>query len=57
MCGGGIVRSGLGRVVYALASEQFIALNPGGGWPVVLQEGPALFDEARGPIEEFYRSR
>ena len=57
MCTGGIARSGLGRVVYALASEQFITLNPGGGWPVVPQEGPALFDEARVPIEEFYRSR
>jgi len=56
MCGGGIVRSGLGRVVYALATEQFLTLNPGGGWPVVPLEGPALFDEARAPIEEFYRS-
>ena len=57
MCSGGIVRSGLGRVVYALATEQFLTLNPRGRWPVVKQEGPALFDEARAPIEEFYRSR
>jgi tRNA(Arg) A34 adenosine deaminase TadA len=57
MCSGGIVRSGLGRVVYALATEQFLTLNPGGDWPVVPQEGPALFDEARVPIEAYYRSR
>lgn len=55
MCTGGIVRSGLGRVVYALATEQLIELNPGSEWPVVEPEGPALFDEARVPIEEFYR--
>ena len=57
MCTGGIVRSGLGRVVYALATEQFLRLNPGSDWPVVPQEGPALFEEARVPIEEFYRPR
>ncbi len=55
MCTGGIARSGLGRVVYALATEQFHTLNPGSDWPVVPQEGPALFEEARVPIEEFYR--
>ena len=57
MCTGGIARSGLGRVVYALATEQFLRLNPGSDWPVVPQEGPALFEEARVPIEEFYRPR
>jgi tRNA(Arg) A34 adenosine deaminase TadA len=57
MCAGGIARSGLGRVVYALATEQFLRLNPGSDWPVVPQEGPALFEEARVPIEEFYRPR
>jgi tRNA(Arg) A34 adenosine deaminase TadA len=56
MCSGGIVRSGLGRVVYALATEQFLTLTPDGGWPVVPHEGPALFDEARVPIEAYYRS-
>ncbi|MFD0689015.1 nucleoside deaminase [Actinomadura fibrosa] len=55
MCTGGIVRSGLGRVVYALSTEQLVALNPSGAWPTVPQEGPALFDEARTPIEEYYR--
>jgi tRNA(Arg) A34 adenosine deaminase TadA len=57
MCSGGIVRSGLGRVVYALASEQLLSLNPGSRWPVVTPEGPALFEEARVPIEAYYRSR
>jgi len=55
MCTGGIARSGLGRVVYALSSEQLITLNPGSRWPAVTQEGPALFEEARAPIEEYYR--
>ena len=54
MCGGAIERSGLGRVVFALSSEQFAALNPGFGWPAVRYEGPALFDEARVPIDGYY---
>lgn len=56
MCGGAIVRSGLGRVVYALSAEQYGQLNPAGGWPDVPYEGPALFDEARVPIETYYSS-
>ncbi|MCP2342528.1 nucleoside deaminase [Actinomadura rupiterrae] len=55
MCTGGIVRSGLGRVVYALSTEQLIELNPGSSWPTVPQDGPALFDEARIPIDTYYR--
>ncbi|MEU5563292.1 MULTISPECIES: nucleoside deaminase [Micromonospora] len=56
MCTGGIVRSGLGRVVYALATDQLVELNPASGaWPAVAQDGPALFDEARVPIDAFYR--
>ncbi|MEU1166669.1 nucleoside deaminase [Streptomyces sp. NPDC090075] len=55
MCGGGIVRSGIGRVVYALSTEQLIELNPSGDWPTVPQDGPALFDEARAPIDAHYR--
>lgn len=55
MCTGAIVRSGIGRVVYALATEQLVQLNPGSGWPEVPQDGPALFDEARVPIERYYR--
>lgn len=58
MCAGGIARSGLGRVVYALSAEQHAELNAqSGGWPAVAQDGPALFDEARVPIEAYYRSR
>jgi tRNA(Arg) A34 adenosine deaminase TadA len=55
MCTGGIVRSGLGRVVYALSVEQFAELSLVPDWPTVAQEGPALFEEARIPIEEYYR--
>ncbi|MFD6876341.1 MULTISPECIES: nucleoside deaminase [unclassified Streptomyces] len=57
MCAGGIVRSGLGRVVYALSTEQLIELNPqSGAWPTVRQDGPALFGEARVPVDGYYRS-
>lgn len=56
MCTGGIVRSGLGRVVYALSTEQFVEINPSGGWPTVVQDGPALFDEASAPIAAYYRT-
>ncbi len=55
MCTGGIARSGLGRVVYALSTDQFYEVNPGSEWPVVPQEGPALFEQARVPIEEYYK--
>jgi tRNA(Arg) A34 adenosine deaminase TadA len=55
MCTGAIVRSGLGRVVYALATDQLVGLNPGSDWPVVPQDGPALFQEARVPIEAYYQ--
>ncbi len=57
MCSGAIVRSGLGRVVYALSARQWAQLNPGAEWPSVPSEGPALFDEARIPIDRFYRPR
>ncbi|MEU6977391.1 MULTISPECIES: nucleoside deaminase [unclassified Streptomyces] len=58
MCTGALVRSGVGRVVFALATEQLIALNPeSGAWPAVPQDGPALFDEARRPIEAYYGAR
>jgi hypothetical protein len=45
----------LGRVVYALSTQQFTLLSPEPDWPSVAQEGPALFEEARVPIEEYYR--
>ncbi|MFF3501548.1 nucleoside deaminase [Streptomyces sp. NPDC003247] len=56
MCAGGIVRSGIGRVVYALSTAQLVELNPqSGDWPTVVQDGPALFEEARAPIDAYYR--
>jgi tRNA(Arg) A34 adenosine deaminase TadA len=57
MCTGAIVRSRLGRVVYALSTQQLTGLNPGSDWPTVAQEGPALFEEARAPIEDYHRPR
>lgn len=47
MCYGAIQRSGLGRVVFALATEQLGELVPGSGWPRVELDGPHLFDEVR----------
>jgi tRNA(Arg) A34 adenosine deaminase TadA len=55
MCHGAIARSGLGRVVYALSTEQWAQLNPGFEWPHVPSDGPALFDEARIPIDRSHR--
>ncbi|MEU3524183.1 nucleoside deaminase [Streptomyces sp. NPDC038707] len=56
MCHGGIVRSGIGRVVHALSTEQLVALNPSSGaWPTVPQDGPALHDEACVPVAAYYR--
>jgi tRNA(Arg) A34 adenosine deaminase TadA len=55
MCSGAIARSGLGRVVFALSSEQLGALgatSPDAREVVV--DGPALFDEARVPVEGYY---
>ncbi|MEV6413926.1 nucleoside deaminase [Kribbella sp. NPDC051718] len=54
MCTGAIERSGLGRVVYALSGEQLHGLKPGGGFAAVPQEGPALYDEARVPVDGYY---
>ena len=54
MCAGAIERSGLGRVVFALSNDQLTALKPGGGRPGVPQEGPALHEEARIPVEGYY---
>ena len=54
MCTGAIARSGLGRVVFALAGEQLRSL--GAASPAaaeVVYEGPALFDEARVPIDGY----
>ena len=55
MCSGAIARSGLGRVVYALSTEQWAQLNPGSDRPGVPSDGPALFDEARIPIDRYHQ--
>jgi tRNA(Arg) A34 adenosine deaminase TadA len=55
MCAGAIERSGLGRVVFALSTEQLNELKPGGGFPPVPQEGPGQHEEARAAVEGYYR--
>ncbi len=56
MCAGGIVRSDIGRVVFALSTGQLVELTPdSGAWPMVAQDGPALFEEARTPIDLYCR--
>ena len=58
MCTGAIARSGLGRVVFALAGEQLEQLKPPGSVSPdaarIAFEGPALFDQARVPIDDYY---
>jgi tRNA(Arg) A34 adenosine deaminase TadA len=54
MCAGAIERSGLGRVVFALSNDQLTALKSGHHRPDVPQEGPALYEEARVPVEGYY---
>ncbi|MFI6444424.1 nucleoside deaminase [Kitasatospora sp. NPDC050543] len=54
MCAGAIDRSGLGRVVFALSNEQLAALKPPVTGPGVQSAGPALYEEARVPVEGYY---
>ncbi|SDN31212.1 nucleoside deaminase [Allokutzneria albata] len=54
MCQGAIARSGLGRVVFALSTEQLLGLKSGGDFPVVPTEGPALFEEAKAAVDGYY---
>lgn len=54
MCTGALARSGLGKVVFALSGEQLNGLKTTGDFPAVPLEGPALYDEARVPVEGFY---
>jgi tRNA(Arg) A34 adenosine deaminase TadA len=58
MCRGAIARSGLARVVFALSGEQVQELKPLGAvspdMAEVAYEGPALFAEARVPIDGYY---
>ncbi|MEH1163930.1 nucleoside deaminase [Micromonospora sp. CPCC 205539] len=55
MCATAISRSGLGRIVFGLSGEQFEAVKPATP-PLapVRYEGPALFAEARTPIDNYY---
>lgn len=54
MCTGAIERSGLGRVVFALSTEQLGTLKPPATATGAVLEGPALFDEARVPVQGYY---
>jgi tRNA(Arg) A34 adenosine deaminase TadA len=54
MCSGALARSGLGKVVFALSGEQLDGLKSTGGFPDVPLEGPALYDEARVPVDGYY---
>src|SRR5215218_433337 len=58
MCTGAIARSGLGRIVFALSGDQLAEFKPPGAVSPdaaqVAYEGPALFDEARVPIDGYY---
>jgi tRNA(Arg) A34 adenosine deaminase TadA len=54
MCSGALARAGLGRVVFALSGEQLGGLKTTGNFPAVPLEGPALYDEARVPVDGYY---
>jgi len=58
MCTNAIARANLARVVYALAGDQLHNLKPPGSVDPdaaqVVYDGPALFDEARIPIDGYY---
>ncbi|MBN6051919.1 nucleoside deaminase [Nonomuraea sp. RK-328] len=54
MCTGAIERSFLGRVVFALSTEQLTALKPPATAAGPVLEGPALHAEARVPVEGYY---
>jgi tRNA(Arg) A34 adenosine deaminase TadA len=54
MCTGAIDRSGIGRVVFALSTEQLAEVRQSGDFPPVPQDGPYLFEEARVPVDGYY---
>jgi tRNA(Arg) A34 adenosine deaminase TadA len=54
MCAGALARSGIGRVVFALSSDQLNGLKTAGGFSEVPTDGPHLYDEARIPVEGYY---
>ncbi|WP_052849045.1 nucleoside deaminase [Streptomyces avicenniae] len=55
MCAGAIERSFLGRVVFALSTEQLLTLKPPTQPPALRLAGPALRDEAGAVVEGYYR--
>jgi tRNA(Arg) A34 adenosine deaminase TadA len=58
MCVNAIARANLARVVYAPDGDQLHSLKPPGAMnpdaTQVVYDGPALFDEARVPIDGYY---
>jgi tRNA(Arg) A34 adenosine deaminase TadA len=54
MCQGAIERSGLGRVVFALSTDQLTALKPPAPPAALRMDGPALPDEAGAPVAGYY---
>ena len=61
MCTAAIARAGLGRVVFALSTEQLHHLQPAGflrpDAAPVRYDGPALPDQAAIPVAAYYRTR
>ncbi|WP_113700054.1 nucleoside deaminase [Nonomuraea lactucae] len=55
MCAGAIERSFLGRVVFALSTGQLAGLKPPAPAAGARLEGPFLYEEARVPVEGYYR--
>jgi tRNA(Arg) A34 adenosine deaminase TadA len=57
MCAGAIARAGIGRVVFALSDEQWQVLTSAAFGRAAADppayEGPALFEEARAPIDGY----
>ncbi|MET7462409.1 nucleoside deaminase [Nonomuraea sp. NPDC005501] len=54
MCTGAIERSFLGRVVFALSTEQLTGLKPPATAAGPRLEGPALYDKAQVPVQGYY---
>jgi tRNA(Arg) A34 adenosine deaminase TadA len=54
MCAGALARSGIGRVVFALSTDQLNGLKTSGGFPEVSTDGPYLYDEAKIPVDGYY---
>jgi len=60
MCAGAIARSGLGAVVFALSGAQLAGLKSAAANALITevpQRGPALYDEARVPVEAYYAAQ